>query len=104
MPEPNAGPVVAALDDLPSVNADGVVILANELLDNLPFGIAEWDGARWQEVRIAFDGDRFGELLVPMDEGAPALSVPAGTRARSRAASSSGSVRATRSCDAAWSS
>jgi NADH dehydrogenase [ubiquinone] 1 alpha subcomplex assembly factor 7 len=81
MPEPNAGPVVAALDDLPSVNVDGVVVLANELLDNLPFGVAEWDGARWQEVRIAFDGDRFGELLVPMEEGAPALSVPAGTRA-----------------------
>ena len=34
------------------------VVLANELLDNLPFGIAEWDGARWQEVRVAVDGRR----------------------------------------------
>ena len=79
-PEQNAGPVVAALDDLPAVSVDGVVILANELLDNLPFGIAEWDGARWHEVRISFDGDTFRELLVPMELGAPALSVPAGTR------------------------
>jgi SAM-dependent MidA family methyltransferase len=79
-PEPNAGPVVAALDDLPAVKVDGVVILANELLDNLPFGIAEWDGARWQEVRISFADDRFDELLVPMKQGAPELSVPPGTR------------------------
>ena len=31
---------------------DDVVVLANELLDNLPFGIAEWDGDRWLEVRV----------------------------------------------------
>jgi SAM-dependent MidA family methyltransferase len=79
-PEPNAGPVIAALDDLPAVNVDGVVILANELLDNLPFGVAEWDGARWQEVRISFEGDDFRDLLVPMEQGAPDASVPAGTR------------------------
>ena len=34
-----AGPVFASLDDLPAMPLDGVV-LANELLDNLPFGIA----------------------------------------------------------------
>ena len=34
------------------------VVVANELLDNLPFGIAEWDGDRWQEVRVALDGAR----------------------------------------------
>jgi SAM-dependent MidA family methyltransferase len=80
VPQPNAGPVVAALDDLPSVSVDGVVIIANELLDNLPFGVADWDGARWHEVRISFDGDHFHELLVPMEQGAPALAVPARTR------------------------
>ena len=54
---PAAGPVFASLDELPALAVDGVV-LANELLDNLPFGIAEWDGARWHEVRVAVDGDR----------------------------------------------
>ena len=35
-----AGPIVTALDELPAVPLDGVV-LANELLDNLPFRIVE---------------------------------------------------------------
>ena len=68
---PAAGPVFASLEDLPALTVDAVV-LANELLDNLPFGIAEWDGARWQEVRVAVDGDRFVEMLVPAsDSDAP---------------------------------
>jgi SAM-dependent MidA family methyltransferase len=66
MPEPAAGPVIAALDELPAVEADGGVVLANELLDNLVFGIAHWDGKRWHEVRVGLDGDGgFVELLVP---------------------------------------
>ena len=49
-------------------------VLANELLDNLPFGIAQWDGARWDEVRVAVDGSRFVEILVPAsDSDAAAL-------------------------------
>ena len=56
-----------ALDELPALELDGVV-LANELLDNLPFGIAQWDGVRWQEVRVALGptGD-FAEVLVPAE-------------------------------------
>jgi len=52
------GPMFVALDELPALELDGVV-LANELLDNLPFGVAQWDGARWQEVRVAL---RAGEM------------------------------------------
>ncbi len=59
-----AGPVFASLPDLPEMPVDSFVF-ANELLDNLPFGIAEWDGDRWNEVRVALAGPAFVELLVP---------------------------------------
>jgi SAM-dependent MidA family methyltransferase len=62
-----AGPVFVALDELPALELDGVV-LANELLDNLPFGIAEWDGRRWQEVRVALGDDSLTEVLVPAED------------------------------------
>jgi SAM-dependent MidA family methyltransferase len=79
VPAPGVGPVVTALEELPALSVDGVVVLANELLDNLPFGIAQFDGERWSEVRIGSDGDSFSRLLVPFDGEPPALSVPAGT-------------------------
>jgi SAM-dependent MidA family methyltransferase len=74
VPAENTGPVVTALDDLPAMPFEGVV-LANELLDNLPFAIAHWDGDRWQEVLVAIapGGDDFAELLVPAREGDDAL-------------------------------
>ncbi len=79
VPATAAGPVFATLDELPALHAATGVVFANELLDNLPFGIAEWDGARWQEVRVGTDDDRFVEVLVPM--AAPlSIDVPAGTR------------------------
>jgi SAM-dependent MidA family methyltransferase len=69
VPQQSAGPVVAALGELPAIEADGAVVLANELLDNLPFGIGEWDGNRWLEVRVGVDdaGDFF-EVIVPATE------------------------------------
>lgn len=51
VPVAGAGPVFAALDDLPALSFDGVVF-ANELLDNLPFGVAQWTGTAWQEIRV----------------------------------------------------
>lgn len=51
---------------LPETAVTGVV-LANELLDNLPFDLAVFDGV-WREARVAVDGDRFVEVLAPMDE------------------------------------
>ena len=56
-----------ALDELPALELDGVV-LANELLDNLPFGIAQWDGVRWQEVRVALGDGELTEVLVPAED------------------------------------
>ena len=63
-PVAGAGPVFVALDELPALELDGVVV-ANELLDNLPFGIAEWDGTRWQEMRVALANGVLTEMLVP---------------------------------------
>jgi SAM-dependent MidA family methyltransferase len=65
-PVPGSGPVVAALDDLPALELTGVVV-ANELLDNLPFGVAQRAGDHWEEVLVGVD-DRvhgFVEVLVP---------------------------------------
>jgi SAM-dependent MidA family methyltransferase len=62
---PGTGPVVAVLDDLPLVPVTGVV-LANELLDNLPFRLLERtsSGSGWSEVYVALDGSGLGEMLV----------------------------------------
>jgi NADH dehydrogenase [ubiquinone] 1 alpha subcomplex assembly factor 7 len=68
VPAPSAGPVFTALEELPALSAPATVVLANELFDNLPFGIAQWDGQRWLEVRVGLLGvDRFEEVLVPTD-------------------------------------
>jgi SAM-dependent MidA family methyltransferase len=54
------------------------VVLANELLDNLPFGLLERQAGGWAEVRVDAD---LTEVLVPAGAGAgPALDAPAGTR------------------------
>lgn len=43
------------------------MVLANELLDNLPFDLLEYRDGRWQEVLVgaAGDGDGLVEVLVP---------------------------------------
>jgi len=88
VPAPGMGPIVTALDALPAVHFSGVV-LANELLDNLPFEIVEARADGWHEVRVGTDGDAFVPVLVPlgariaepMFQTLPeATSVPAGTR------------------------
>ncbi len=81
VPQGNAGPVFASLDVLPALDAADAVVLANELLDNLVFGIAEFDGDRWNEVRVGVDAGRFVEVLVPAADETPGVDVPAGTRA-----------------------
>jgi SAM-dependent MidA family methyltransferase len=65
-PDAGAGPLVCALEDLPVQRVDGVV-LANELLDNLPFRLLERADDGWSEVRVALDAGRLVELLVPAD-------------------------------------
>jgi SAM-dependent MidA family methyltransferase len=59
-----SGPVVVVLDELPRVRITGMVI-ANELLDNVPFRLLERTGSGWDEV---FAGDG-GEVLVAAPEG-----------------------------------
>ena len=66
VPEPvrNTGPIVTSIDDLPAIRVEGVVI-ANELLDNLPVRIVERASDDWSEVRVGLDDDGgFVEALV----------------------------------------
>jgi SAM-dependent MidA family methyltransferase len=55
---------VASTDALPT-EIRGLVI-ANELLDNVPFRLLVMDGG-WREAWVARDGDRFVEILRPAD-------------------------------------
>jgi SAM-dependent MidA family methyltransferase len=52
---------VRSTADVPDVPITGVII-ANELLDNLPFRLAVFDGG-WREALVTVDGDRFVEIL-----------------------------------------
>lgn len=63
-PQPTGrGPIAVSLAGLPRVPGP-CVVLANELLDNLPFDLWERREARWQEVRV---GAGFTEVVVPTD-------------------------------------
>jgi len=81
------GPIVTSLPDLPAPPVRGVVI-ANELLDNLPFRVVERSASGWIEVRVGAGDDGLVEMLVPAsDELAAAAdrvtagtAVPAGAR------------------------
>ncbi|MFN2606832.1 MAG: SAM-dependent methyltransferase [Acidimicrobiales bacterium] len=80
-PHPGAGPLVGALADLPVGPFAGVVV-ANELLDNMPFRLLQRTGfgyrapalanrtqnemGGWEEVRV---GEDLSEVLVPADPG-----------------------------------
>jgi len=75
-PVARLGPIVTSLDQLPSLPFEGVVF-ANELLDNLPFGLAEWDGDRWLDVRV--DADLRAVLVPLVDPHALATLEPFGT-------------------------
>src|SRR5687768_12904881 len=57
------GPVVTALDDLPFVPVTGMV-LANELLDNLPFRLLERAPDGWLEILVGVDQDHLVEVPV----------------------------------------
>jgi SAM-dependent MidA family methyltransferase len=81
-----AGPVFASLADIPEMPVD-TFVLANELLDNLPFGIAEWDGERWHEIRVTPAATGFAEVAVPAAPAdAAALELAAGTSTLRRGA------------------
>jgi SAM-dependent MidA family methyltransferase len=65
---PGGGPRVASLGELPVGPFTGVV-LANELVDNLPFALLERSPTGWNEVRVAEDDGGTGlvEVLTPAE-------------------------------------
>lgn len=73
---------VTSIADFPEESFSGVVI-ANELLDNLPFRLAVWDDG-WREAYVAARDGRALEVLLPF-ESVPAQlprgGVPLGARA-----------------------
>jgi len=64
---PGRGPLFASLAELPAEPFVGVV-LANELLDNLPFALLERGDDHWNEVRVGAEGDDLVEILVAAAE------------------------------------
>jgi SAM-dependent MidA family methyltransferase len=81
VPEAPVGPICVSLAELPRTTGPAVV-LANELLDNLPFGLAERRPSGWYEVRVDVDpttvtaagGEvRLVERLVPLEPDRAAL-------------------------------
>lgn len=77
-PDLPPGPIVVSRADLPRL-AEPCVVLANELLDNLPFGLLERTAEGWSEVRIGDHDGALVEVLVPMVDG-PAIEAPVGAR------------------------
>jgi SAM-dependent MidA family methyltransferase len=63
---PATGPIAVSLADLPAARLPAVII-ANELLDNLPFRVLERDADQWLEVLVGLTGDGLPlvEHLVP---------------------------------------
>lgn len=92
-PVPGLGPLVASVEELPDSSWPGVVI-ANELLDNLPVDLVERRSDGWDEVRVGLvessegGGGHFVEVVVPAapalveaaDSLAGGVDVPAGAR------------------------
>jgi len=73
-------PTVTSLAAMPEQRLTGVII-ANELLDNLPFRLFVNDGG-WREALVASDGERFVERLVPVCEPRTCLPTSAAHGAR----------------------
>ncbi|MGH2636168.1 MAG: SAM-dependent methyltransferase [Actinomycetota bacterium] len=49
--------------------ADAVIVVANELLDNLPFRRVRGRGGRVVEIRVGLDGERLVEIEAPCEPG-----------------------------------
>jgi len=63
-PATGIGPLVSVVGELPIGPLTGMVV-ANELLDNLPFDLYS---AAWDEVRVGLGAAGFAEVVVPADE------------------------------------
>ncbi|MEJ7844700.1 MAG: SAM-dependent methyltransferase [Acidimicrobiales bacterium] len=82
------GPIVVSLAALPRL-ARPCLVLANELLDDLPFDLWEARAGRWGEVRIGLAGAALEEILVATEPPTwlpPADDLPDGARVPVQAA------------------
>ncbi len=93
VPAPRQGPLVASLSALPTSSVH--IVLANELLDNIPFDIARRTADGWAEVRVGLASSgaetgsvveaEFVEYLIPATDEmtefleAHGVSVPVGS-------------------------
>ncbi|MEM9034169.1 MAG: SAM-dependent methyltransferase [Actinomycetota bacterium] len=84
---------VRSLAELPDQVGIGLV-LANELLDNLPPRVAVRTQDGWSELHVGVEGDALVEVLVPPVEPVPALDAPVGARVPVQTAAASWVVRA----------
>ena len=66
---------VQSADQLPDGPIVGVIV-ANELLDNLPFRLLVFDGG-WREAHVDTDGERLVEVLLPLTDAPQWLPVHA---------------------------
>lgn len=73
------GPVVVSLAALPRLSGP-CVVLANELLDNLPFGLLQRTEHGWEDVYVGLEGDDLVEVLVPHPGGVALPDAPVGAR------------------------
>ncbi len=64
---PGRGPLFASLEDLPAEPFVGVIV-ANELLDNLPLVLLERAEGGWQEVRVGAADGLLAEVLIEAAE------------------------------------
>jgi SAM-dependent MidA family methyltransferase len=68
------GPLVSTMTDFPAelkrlpISTEVHVVLANELLDNLVFDIASFDGEQWCEVQVTSSNRGFSEVTVRADD------------------------------------
>jgi len=82
--EVHAQPTFGSLAEVPATGGP-CIVLANELLDNLPFELLERTDASWAEVHVGLDSDALVEVLVPTSS-APSIDAPVGTRVPHQAA------------------
>jgi SAM-dependent MidA family methyltransferase len=64
-PVEGIGPIVTSLPELPALEVPDGIVIANELVDNLPFRIVERAPGTWREVRVGNENGRFAEVVVP---------------------------------------
>jgi SAM-dependent MidA family methyltransferase len=67
---------VRSVGEWPAEPVGPGVVLANELLDNLPFDLVEARGGAWWEVRVGRSGSELAEVLVPLADGSTPIPPP----------------------------